>query len=131
MKTIIIINFIIILSYNTCQKEFVPFNETIELNYKVTKTFDDSNLKICFDSVADSRCPTDVVCVWAGNAAVSFIFTDANKETRFVLNTYQGFRTDTLISGYRIKLVDVNPLPRLNPPNNPEDYKAEVLITNK
>ena len=130
MKTILILNLIVILSYYTCQKQFEPINEKVELTYGQTKIFDDPGLMLRFDSVADSRCPTDVVCVWEGNAAVSFTFKSGNNESLFVLNTHTGFRTDTLINGYRIKLVDLKPLPRHDPPNNPDDYRAEVLITN-
>ena len=130
MKTIIIINLIVILSYYTCQQEFKPINETVELKYGVTKILDDTGLMLRFDSVAESRCPTDVVCVWEGNAAVSFTFKSGNNETLFVLNTHSGFRRDTLINGYRISLLDLKPLPRQDPPNNPEDYRAEVLISN-
>ena len=130
MKTILIINLIVILSYYTCQKQFEPMKETVELKYGITKIFDDPGLTLRFDSVADSRCPTDVVCVWEGNAAVSFSFKSGNNESGFILNTHTGFRTDTLVNGYRIKLVDLKPLPKHDPPTNPEDYRAEVLITN-
>jgi hypothetical protein len=129
MKALILLNIFIILLFYSCQKEFNPDNKLIQLKYQVTQTFDDYNFNICFDSVDDGRCPIGVFCIWGGNAAVSFKFTHRNKETRFVLNTAGGnyFRSDTTIGNYNIKLIRLNPM---NPPGNPEDYRAEVLITN-
>ncbi len=70
-------------------------------------------------SVSESRCPTDVVCVHAGDAAVALTFRGAGAE-----------RTDTLYlmreprsvgyGSFRFALVDVQPVPRTSAPPSPK-----------
>lgn len=87
-------------------------------------------LVVKFDSViSDSRCPIGLVCFWAGNAAVrlNYSYSD-NYDVDFILNTHRNFRNDTLINGYRIRLVDVYPYPQKDKKIDPNDYKVELEI---
>ena len=131
MRTIILFLTIILFSFNSCEKETVPLNRSFELKYGVKKIIYDTNIEIKIDSVSDNRCPIDVVCVWEGNAIVSFILTEGNNDIKFKLNTHSNYRRDTLINHYRIRLTGLNPPNRINPPNKLEDYKAELIITNE
>ena len=89
-----------------------------------------SGLSIALDSVlTDSRCPKDGVCIWAGNAEVRFVYSKDNNRMKFILNTLATFRTDSLINGYRIKLVNLIPYHEVGSSINQADYKAEIKIT--
>lgn len=96
------------------------------------QTINDSihRISVNLDSVVnDSRCPSDVECVWEGNAQVRFVFSSNSKNVSFDLNTIPSFRTDSLIEGYRIKLIELTPYPRSTDPINRADYKAILKIT--
>ncbi len=70
-----------------------------------------SNVRVLFVGASDSRCPSDVVCVTAGDAAIVLAFSG---------NT--GARTDTLYlvrspktltyGGFRFEAADLSPYPR-------------------
>jgi len=105
-------------------------NEPFELRIGEIYSGQDNNLSIKLDSVTeDSRCPYNVECVWAGNAKVKFDFTINNHVSTFLLNTIPGFRTDTIISGFRIKLIELNPYPVYPDPVLQKDYKAVIKIS--
>lgn len=60
----------------------------------------------------DSRCPQDVVCVWAGNAAIEIGLTDDAEATHAIaLNTGIEPRA-TEWNELRVTLLSVTPVPR-------------------
>ena len=105
-------------------------NDTLELHTGKIYTNYENRLSIQLDSVTeDSRCPYNVECVWAGNAIVKLDFTINNQLSTFYLNTSSGFRTDTIISGFRIQLIDLKPYPVYPDPVLQKDYRAEIKIS--
>ncbi len=132
MKSVIVLIFISIVSISGCRNEMnqVFIDKTFELNYKEIKYFPDHTTSITLDSILnDSRCPNGVECVWAGNAEVRLIYSAGDQNSTFILNTMSTFRTDTLMHGYRIKLVRLNPYPQAGSPIKQSDYRAEINIT--
>ncbi len=112
-----------------CKKDNNTLYRTTEIKYGESKVYADYNLTINLDSVlSDSRCPQNVNCIWAGNAEVRFIYSKDDKTVKFVLNTLTSFRTDTLIYGYRIKLVDLTPYPEVGVTTEQIKYKAELKV---
>ena len=104
-------------------------NKSIELKYGELIKNADYQISIVLDSVLnESRCPAGAECFWAGNAAVRFVYSSANSKVSFILNTSSSFRTDSLIEGYRIKLITLTPYPKLGVEIKQSDYKAEVEI---
>jgi hypothetical protein len=95
-------------------KSTLPLNDTIEIaNFETLYNYE-NKLILRMDSVLnDSRCPSNVQCVWEGNAEVRFLFTVDSIQTDFVLNTNGGmqFNSDTVIGGFSIKLLDLSPYP--------------------
>ncbi len=80
------------------------------------------NFSICYDSlITDSRCPSNVVCVWAGVAIVKLSLTQNNSFVSFKLSSMGGNYfppRDTTINGINIKLVDVTPYSKFSGSNN-------------
>ena len=122
--------------YSGCEtdlnlKSSLPLNDTIEIANSETKYNYENNLVLRMDSVLnDSRCPSNVQCVWEGNAEVRFLFTVDSIQTDFVLNTHGGnnFNSDTVISGYSIKLLNLLPYPE-NPGEILQvEYYSEVMV---
>ncbi len=78
--------------------------------------------------VADSRCPEDVVCIWAGEAVVALSWeTRGTSASSFQLSTL--FAPQTTISGYGITLRGVTPVPRSNVRIDPGSYRVELVVT--
>ncbi|HNW51464.1 MAG TPA: hypothetical protein PKH79_10300 [Prolixibacteraceae bacterium] len=110
------------------------FNDTFQLLINKSAVNNENQLSIRIDSVLnDSRCPSDVVCAWEGNAEVRFILTNGESETKFVLNTHGGdnFRKDTIIDGCSILFVDLKPYPVSTKEISNNEYVAELLIKKK
>jgi len=108
----------------------LTLNDTLELLYGKTYRNFEKSISIKLDSITeDSRCPYNVECVWAGNAKVKFDFTYNNLLSFFSLNTSTGFRNDTTLSGYEIKLIDLKPYPVYPNPILQRDYTVRIKIT--
>lgn len=76
----------------------------------------------------ESRCPSDVQCVWAGNAVVKLMLNGAGTtESEISLNTNLDPRMTTL-DGYSIKLATVKPYPRSGTTIKPADYVATLEV---
>lgn len=83
--------------------------------------------------VSDSRCPTDalVLCASAGNARLEFtIASQVGDETVFELNTLPEFGPSVVEqAGLRIELLTVMPGARLEPPIQPGEYRARLVVS--
>lgn len=84
---------------------------------------------------ADSRCPSDVVCVWAGDAVAEIqadppCIKDGCRaaSAAFSLHTNGEPRSGDYF-GYRIRLVALQPYPVSTRPIKPRDYVAWVRVT--
>lgn len=88
-----------------------------------------TNLRLTFRRVVeDSRCPTDVVCVWEGNAVVEVaLAVDGGGEGVVQLNSALApifFER----SGVRVTFRDLDPHPRTGQEVPPEDYRLTLEI---
>lgn len=77
----------------------------------------------------DSRCPSDVVCVWAGNAVVRLSLTSTQASwIDAALNTTLDPKNVTY-GGYTIRLVDLKPVPKSGTKIVDADYVATLEVT--
>ncbi len=75
---------------------------------------------------SESRCPTDVTCVWAGNAEVVFRVEAPGVDTTVVLNTGMEPRA-ARVGALRIELMVLLPAPRSDTPIAAKDYRATLV----
>lgn len=87
-------------------------------------------LRITLRSVAeDSRCPSDVQCVWAGNARIVLgISTDRAADVEVSVNTGVDPRS-ALLPGHSLRVVQVSPEPRSGKRIPPGSYVAHFELT--
>lgn len=87
-------------------------------------------VSVRFLSVAeDSRCPSDVVCVWAGNAVVRLAITSTQSSSiEAALNTTLDPKNVTF-GGYTIRLIDLKPVPKSGTKIVDADYVATIEVT--
>ena len=131
----LVILFILMVSFNAtawpqCRSEKKTLNREIKLRAGQTVVVKEAGLKITFERVVeDSRCPEGVKCVWAGNGKVALKISPTKKAQSSVqLNTTLDPQQQTFL-GYDIKLVHLNPYPKMNVKINPRDYVLTLLIT--
>lgn len=89
----------------------------------------DTDLVVRFDRVLnDSRCPSDVQCVSAGDATVQVALTlGSTTASRYELHT-DGTRE--VVSGqYRVTLVDLKPVPTSTRPVKADEYVMVLRIS--
>ncbi len=104
-------------------------NDPLELE-PGTEVVSDDGLRVRLVRVEESRCLTDVVCVWAGNAKGFFVVTLASGgAAQFALNTaVEPKSVDAL--GYRVTLLEIRPGPGTqNSPTPQSQYRASVKVT--
>lgn len=75
----------------------------------------------------DSRCPSGVECVWAGDAAVELLVDAGGEPTVIVLHTTLEPRS-TLAAGLRLTLLRLEPQPLAGEQIPPGDYEASLQI---
>jgi len=91
------------------------------------------NLVITFGSVSeDSRCPQGAQCVWAGQAKV-IVYVEHNEAALFEFELVQGSMmegdlAEVQVGGYTIRLLDVQPSPKLGEPIAAGDYVIEMVV---
>jgi hypothetical protein len=67
--------------------------------------FKDQNLKVQIVDIADSRCPTDVTCLWAGEARVRLTIQSEGKASEHEIKEFQKGALD----GYVFEILEVLP----------------------
>jgi hypothetical protein len=128
MKTMIWI--LLILGFAvSCSDDLSPDNYGLgtEKDFKVGNDYraSDNALKFKIAEVTDSRCPTDVVCVWAGKADVKLNILSPITGT-LLLNTFNN--TSDTLGNYSFKLVKVLPYPVSTKQIKTEEYDITLKI---
>jgi hypothetical protein len=88
---------------------------------------DGERLEVLFVGVtADSRCPVDVTCIWAGEARVALDFVGLMSWE----GTLSGDRgASVIVAGWIVTVTDLTPVPRSDRPIAPGDYEARIVVT--
>jgi len=129
MKTIYLFLALIAISFISCEKETVPdsFSFGLENDFKINGEYHsaDNSLKFKITEINDSRCPSDVVCIWAGKADVK-IEVESPVTGTIVLSTYDN-PVDT-VGNFSFKIIDVLPYPISTKAIQLEDYNVTLKI---
>jgi len=129
MKTIYLFLALIAISFISCEKETVPdsFSFGLENDFKINGEYHsaDNSLKFKITEINDSRCPSDVVCIWAGKTDVK-IEVESPVTGTIVLSTYDN-PVDT-VGNFSFKIIDVLPYPISTKAIQLEDYNVTLKI---
>jgi hypothetical protein len=114
------------------KQAFSEKNLTIGLYKCETFTFGDDQLSLCVDSIADSRCPANVNCIWGGTAITKFTFTKNGQDNHIALAipAFASYQQQITIAGYTIQLIDVYPFPQQGVAPSANERKVKVEIRN-
>ena len=75
----------------------------------------------------DSRCPSDVMCAWAGNARVALTLRDGTDVYAVDVNSTPNRHTVTR-GRYTVELIDVRPVPIAGQPIPAEAYVIRLVV---
>lgn len=104
--------------------------QNFELSAGQSAKVSGTSITVTFRSVAaDSRCPSDVQCVWAGDGAVKLGIQSTvqpSQETT-VHTTLDPKFVD--YSGYRIRIVGLAPYPKSGSPISPDKYVVTLNVS--
>lgn len=116
---------------SSCINQLVKVNlgQVFELSIDQTASIASENLSITFLNVLeDSRCPSDVVCVWAGNARVEIeVFKAGEDKVIATLNSFLEPK-EYLYQTYLISFKDLAPYPRSTEEIEPQDYRLSLMV---
>lgn len=129
MRTKILYLFFLSIGLFACNKETSPelFTFGTEKNFQINDEYlsGDNSLKFSISEINDSRCPSDVFCIWQGKADVKIEVLNPAIET-LVLNTFDNLK-DT-VGNYSFELKDVSPYPISTQTIQLEDYNVTLKI---
>lgn len=110
--------------------EELVLNDTIDLKYSTRYCNPEYEIRLGFDSIIESRCPSGAICVWEGNASVKFLIKqEGENDATITLNTYGGYLNDTLVNGIRYELINLLPYPEIDMEYSLDDYTLQVYIS--
>ncbi|MBU8922657.1 MAG: hypothetical protein KOO63_12635 [Bacteroidales bacterium] len=112
-------------------------SEPIIIGYGRAVLVEEENLLIKFMDVTEGRCPTGVLCFWAGQAVGEFLLIKKNDMCGIAepkaqpglfpgTEEYDKLADDAL--GYMLYLAELKPYPNMAHPTDPEDYVATLKI---
>ena len=96
-----------------------------------TAVVKDTGIRVTFDRVReDSRCPTDVTCIWEGDAVVVLrVKASADEVTREVHTQGDPPRSRQAPAGdFVVTLVRLDPAPRSTSAVDPASYRATLRV---
>ena len=106
--------------------------EQFSLNFEKTAIVSPVDIKVKFVKVTeDSRCPSDVVCIWAGQVSVLINVNDNGKDLGDIKLTLGANKDDAVkdIGEYYLKLIVVKPYPISTKRIEPSEYIATLVVS--
>lgn len=127
---------ILAVLFASCEKRIVddlstnlPLGQEVPIKNGFTLNNLEEDISLHMQSVNnDSRCPSDVECVWSGDAEVNFIFRTKSTDHPITLHTDLTPK-DTLIGDYNITLIKLDPYPVSTSVIPQADYKATIIVS--
>ena len=105
-------------------------DQPFELRPGETATVVGPTLEITFEAVEqDSRCPTDVTCVWEGDATVKVALSQPSGPRQNVqLHTAGSLGRTAAYLGYEVELRELQPQPRSTAAISPDQYRLTLAV---
>lgn len=103
-------------------------DKKIRVGINQSAILESESLQLTLKRIEDSRCPSDVTCIQAGDvkAIVSVTYYDTDMGEFTLINTGSG-SSEEIVQRYSIMLTDVEPYPISTQPTG--DYIATILVS--
>ncbi|MBM3911228.1 MAG: hypothetical protein FJ356_06225, partial [Thaumarchaeota archaeon] len=97
------------------------YKDPFEVRLHQSAVITDKNMEITFSKVIeDSRCPSDVTCVWQGRVTIQVDIQTKNESRNIILSLENA--TVPINDEYSFVLLDVKPYPTSKNPIQKKDY---------
>ena len=112
----------------SCDTKEVALSHEFKLKVGQEVKVHEAGIKVSINAVVeDSRCPTGVQCIWAGNGKVSVRLSKDKREAVSVeLNTTEP--KSSTYEGYEVRLVRLDPYPKDGSTISKDDYVATLMV---
>jgi hypothetical protein len=101
-------------------------NEPIQLAPGQSAIFESDQLSVQFVGIAaDSRCPSDATCVWAGEVVVQFAIRQDDRTTQQEIKENES----GAVGAYSVTVLGVLPIPSTQQRIAPADYRVTLKVT--
>ncbi len=116
----------------------IILNQPFNLGFNGEATLDQADLRLHFTDVTeDSRCPSDVVCIWAGQVSVLIEMRslEGAAKASFLLTSIGGsggpdsIKIESGGKSYEVKLQAVQPYPVSTKPIELTDYVITLMVS--
>jgi hypothetical protein len=135
MRTYMILLFCSILFFSCAEDSDclnVSIGEEIIIQVFDTATYCNEDLSITFNAYPnESRCPSNVTCVWEGFVEVALLINEKGKESILKLSigpSVSGIPIEAAVGNYSIKLIDIIPYPATNIRIDPDKFRVVLLV---
>jgi hypothetical protein len=125
------ISLIVLFILASCTKQSTQAGENY-ISVNQCQSYYNGSVTCCLDSVIqDSRCPLNATCIWAGIGVVRFKVNVSTAAHTITLATFKfpPYPPDTIVSGFKIELVNLSAQKEMEKPFGYNDYIAEVKVT--
>jgi hypothetical protein len=107
--------------------------ESVTLAFQERSRLFDSKLNVHFVGYRDDRCPSNVQCVWAGEAQAFFWVSGDDFKPQVVTVTWDGSlqpdKFSQRVGPYLFYLLSLEPRPIHGGKVNPQNYKAVLQVS--
>lgn len=131
---VILISFLLVFGFMACsEKETTSeLGLSFDLGFEEQKVISDHGISVHFAQVVeDSRCPTDVICVWEGQVTVKLAVSVAENKKDISLISREGDYLDLArdtFENYIFILEAVHPYPQTTAEVAHQDYTVEMRV---
>lgn len=123
------------LSSSSDGLRYVMIGESLEIDEGQTVRLGGDGPYLRFDDVSeDSRCPTNVVCIWQGMAVAEFSMISAAGDSVFsmaipgLVQTPYEENEIVVIAGFELTMLDLSPYPDAEQDETPSRYRALIRV---
>lgn len=109
----------------------IPAEPGIAFDLPVGKTaaLTGNGVRITFRQVKeDSRCPTDVTCIWAGDASIELTISRNGSSDDTKILSLSPANNEARSGDIQIRFVGLTPVPRQAEGNAPRAYVAQLIV---
>ncbi|TBR09951.1 MAG: DUF333 domain-containing protein [Candidatus Nitrosotenuis sp.] len=107
---------------------FPQLNLPIKLHVNESAFLESESLQITLNHIEDSRCPSDVTCIWAGEAKAQLSLIHNEQMGNLTLST-MAYNKPVSFDGYLISLIKMDPYPTSTKNITSADYIATILVS--
>jgi len=114
------------------EKLTIELGQPFKMKLNDTATYYENELLFSFiltDILEDSRCPSDVTCIWQGLFTAAFSCSGCTDESFELGNGALDNPSTTVQNGYKLELLEINPTTLSTRTIDVNDYELTLMVS--